>query len=48
MKIINIKPLPTQPNKYDTEYFELNIQGKFNKGEVRFLIVEELDKLTNK
>tara|TARA_R110002051_G_scaffold70979_1_gene127981 strand:- start:377 stop:520 length:144 start_codon:yes stop_codon:yes gene_type:complete len=44
MKTKEMKALPKHPNKYDSEFFELDITGKFEKSEVRHLI-QRLDNL---
>lgn len=33
-----ITALPKHPSKYDTERYEVNIVGTFNKGEMQHLI----------
>ena len=37
-KVTEIKALPVHPSKYDTELYEINIVGTFNKGEMQHLI----------
>ena len=45
-KIVEMEALTVHPSKYDSEFFELNIQGKFNKAEMQFLI-QKLDNVTH-
>lgn len=45
-KTIEITALPKHPNKYDTEFFKIDINGTFTKSEVMH-IIERLDNTTH-
>ena len=47
MKKVNIKAEPKRPSKYDSEYFTIDINGRFEKSEVRH-IIQQLDEVIHK
>lgn len=46
-KKVEITADPKRPNKYDSEYFTIDINGRFEKSEVRH-IIEKLDNVVHK
>jgi len=47
MQNVTITAQPKRANKYDHEYFSIEISGRFEKSEVRHLI-QQLDDIVHK
>ena len=44
---VEISAEPKRKNKFDNEFININIQGRFEKSEVRY-IIEQLDNVIHK